>query len=278
MALTRFAPSPTGYLHLGHAASACHVWRAAEALSAPVKLRVEDIDHTRCRPEYEDAILADLTRLGFEWDGPFRRQSDHLDNYADALSFLQQAGLIYRCFQTRQGIELARANSPDPAAPYTGEPLSTRAEQAHLDAGDRYAWRLSLRNAREYLGDAYETLCFTEISPDGPTVQPAQPERHGDVILARKDINTSYHIACCHDDALQAITHVVRGEDLRDVTHIHVLLQALMGWPQPLYQFHPLMLGPDGQKLSKRNQDKSLHTFWLEGVTPAQIRRMTGFE
>lgn len=278
MALTRFAPSPTGYLHLGHAASACHVWRAAEALGAPVKLRIEDIDHTRCRPEYEDAIIADLTRLGFEWDGPIRRQSDHLDDYADAMSFLQQAGLAYRCFQTRQEIEFSRAGSADPTAPYTGGPLSPSEEKARLNAGDPHAWRLSLRNARERLGNAYDTLGFTEIRPDGPVTQPAEPERHGDVILARKDINTSYHIACCHDDALQAITHIVRGEDLRDVTHIHVLLQALMGWSQPLYQFHPLILGPDGQKLSKRNQDKSLYTFWSEGVTPAQIRRMTGFE
>lgn len=278
MAMTRFAPSPTGYLHLGHAASAYHVWQTAIALNAPVKLRIEDIDHTRCRPEYEDAIIADLTRLGFEWDGPMRRQSDHLDDYAKAMSFLRHAELIYRCFKPRQEIECARAESSDPSAAYTGGPLPPSEEQARLNAGEPHAWRLSLRNAKERLGKTYDTLSYTEIGPDSPISHPAHPERHGDVILARKDINTSYHIACCHDDALQAITHVVRGEDLRDVTHIHVLLQALMGWPQPLYRFHPLLLGPDGQKLSKRNQDKALHTFWSEGVTPAEIRRMTKFE
>ncbi len=275
--LTRFAPSPTGHLHLGHAASAFAVWDAARRAGGEVRLRIEDIDLTRCRPEYETAILEDLAWLGLAWDGPVRRQSEHFADYRAVLDRLRARGLIYRCFRTRREIAASLPAGADPdEAGFTGRPLSADEEAERLARNAPFAWRLSLAKARGLLGEeTFQTLHYDEETPSGRRIVPVDPSPFGDVVLARKDTPASYHLACCHDDALQGITHVVRGEDLRAVTAVHALLQALMGWPKPVYSFHPLLLGPDGRKLSKRNSDKSLADYRAEGMTPDDIRAMT---
>lgn len=274
--ITRFAPSPTGRLHLGHAVSAFNVWAAAAEASGKVYLRIEDIDQTRCRPEYEAGILEDLSWLGLSWDGPVRRQSDHFAEYRAALDTLQARGLIYRCFRTRREIAASLPAGADPdEAGFVSRPLSPLEEAQRLAHNAAFAWRLSLEAARKALGARWETLSYPEQTAGCIRRVPADPSRFGDVVLARKDTPASYHLACCHDDALQGISHVVRGEDLRAVTAVHALLQALMGWPQPVYRFHPLLLGPDGKKLSKRNADKSLAEYRAEGMTPEDIRAMT---
>ncbi|MBA4227653.1 MAG: tRNA glutamyl-Q(34) synthetase GluQRS [Hyphomonas sp.] len=274
--ITRFAPSPTGRLHLGHAVSAFNVWAAAAEAGGKVYLRIEDIDQTRCRPEYEAGILEDLSWLGLSWDGPVRRQSDHFAEYRTALDALQARGLIYRCFRTRREIAASLPAGADPdEAGFVSRPLSPLEEAQRLAHNAAFAWRLSLEAARKVLGPRSESLSYLEQTAGGIRRVPADPSRFGDVVLARKDTPASYHLACCHDDALQGISHVVRGEDLRAVTAVHALLQALMGWPQPVYRFHPLLLGPDGKKLSKRNADKSLAEYRAEGMTPEDIRAMT---
>lgn len=274
--LTRFAPSPTGYLHLGHAVSAFAVWTAAEEKGGQVLLRIEDIDQTRCKPEYETAILEDLRWLGLSWEPPLRRQSDHFDTYQRILDRLRLRGLVYRCFRTRREVaaRLPAGAKPDEAG-FIGRPLSAGEEAEKLAHNQPFAWRLSLAAARAELGSRFETLHYLEETKEGVRRVPASPLPFGDVVLARKDTPASYHLACCHDDALQGISHVIRGEDLRAVTAVHALLQMLLDWPQPLYRFHPLMLGADGKKLSKRNSDKSLATYRAEGMTPDNIRAMT---
>lgn len=273
---TRFAPSPTGRLHLGHAASAFAVWDAARAEGGEVLLRIEDIDQTRCRPDYEGAILEDLDWLGFGWTGPVRRQSDHFAEYAEVLNLLRARGLVYRCFLTRREIAARLPAGADPEeGGLVSRPLPAAEEVERLAHNAPFAWRLSLDAARRALGPAYNALAYAEWTAAGARTVPARPDRFGDVVLARKDTPTSYHLACCHDDALQSITHIIRGEDLREVTAIHALLQALMGWPRPLYRFHPLILGADGKKLSKRFGDKSLGDYRKQGMTPDDIRAMT---
>ena len=273
---TRFAPSPTGRLHLGHAVSAFNVWAAAATAGGRVFLRIEDIDQGRCRPEYETGILEDLAWLGLGWSGPVRRQSDHFSDYRAVLDTLRAQGLVYRCFRTRREIvsSLPAGADPDEAA-FVSRPLSPDEEAERLSHNAAFAWRLSLAGARAALGEKWKDLHYMEETGSGIRRVPADPSCFGDVVLARKDTPASYHLACCHDDALQEVTHVVRGEDLRSVTAIHAMLQALMGWPQPVYRFHPLLLGADGKKLSKRNADKSLAAYRAEGMTPEDIRAMT---
>jgi glutamyl-Q tRNA(Asp) synthetase len=274
--ITRFAPSPTGRLHLGHAVSAFNVWAAAHAAGGKVRLRVEDIDQVRCKPEFEAGILEDLAWLGLSWDGPVRRQSDHFADYRVVLGTLESRGLIYRCFRTRREIVASLPAGADPdEACFVSRPLSSHEEAQRLVHNAAFAWRLSLDATRAEMGRAWQDLHYLEETPAGLMCQRADPSPFGDVVLARKDTPASYHLACCHDDALQGITHVVRGEDLREVTAIHALLQALMGWPRPVYRFHPLLLGADGKKLSKRNADKSLAAYRAEGMTPQDIRAMT---
>jgi glutamyl-Q tRNA(Asp) synthetase len=275
--VTRFAPSPTGYLHLGHACSAFHVWDAARDANGRVLLRIEDIDQTRCRPEYETAILEDLIWLGLEWDGPVRRQSDHFNDYDAVLQDLRGRGLVYRCFRTRREIAAAMlaGGRPDEWG-FVGRPLPALEEETRLARGDAFAWRLSLSAAREVLGPRYASLTYVDESTGTARAVPADPKPFGDVVLGRKETPASYHLACCHDDALQGVTHVIRGEDIREMTSVHALLQALMDWPQPVYRFHPLVLGPDGKKLSKRAGDRGLRAWRDEGKTPDDLRRMTG--
>ena len=267
---TRFAPSPTYFLHLGHALSALHVWRVAEQAGGEVWLRIEDIDTTRCRPEYTDAIYEDLSWLGLSWPEPVRVQSDHFDDYRTCVKRLNQMGLAYRCFRTRA--ELAALD--DPLRP---GPISLEQEAQRLNDGVPFAWRLSLSRARDHLGAAYDSLAYRETSPSGLEVRRVEPDQHGDIVIARKDSPSAYHIAATHDDALQGITHIVRGEDLIDAPHIHTLLQALMDWPQPIYQHHQLLLDEEGNKLSKRQKSISLASLRADGMTADQVRVRLGF-
>ncbi|PZP46685.1 MAG: tRNA glutamyl-Q(34) synthetase GluQRS [Azospirillum brasilense] len=274
--VTRFAPSPTGYLHLGHVRSALQGWRAARQAGGRFLLRIEDIDPTRCRPEYRAAIEEDLRALGLGWDGPVRVQSGHLPEYRRILDILARRGLLYPCFCTRA--EIAREIARSGAAPHPGEtgpegpvyPGTCRrldpAERARrLSAGEPHALRLDMAAALATLDGR---LSYEEQG-DGRVC--CEPARFGDVVLARKDAPASYHLCVTHDDALQGVTLVTRGEDLRAATDIHRLLQALMGWPEPRYAHHPLLLGPDGKRLAKRDGAKPVRELLRDGLSPREI-------
>lgn len=275
MFVTRFAPSPTGYLHKGHAYSALTVSEAARAAGGRFLLRLEDIDVTRCRPEYEAAIYEDLAWLGLEWETPVRRQSEHMDDYGAALERLIGKGVLYRCFRTRSELQNEFAAAPHgPMEAFRGDPLPADEEARRLAAGDSYAWRLSLAKADALLGGFSDLTYFVE----GEGWTRARPEVGGDVVLARKDVRVSYHLASVVDDALQGVTHVIRGVDLVDAAHVHRLLQALLDLPTPVYRHHPLIVGPDGRRLAKRDKAETLRSLRERGVTPADIRRELGFD
>lgn len=276
--VTRFAPSPTGYLHRGHAYSALSAFMAARDAGGRFLLRIEDIDVTRSRPEYEAAILEDLAWLGLSWESPVRRQSDHLADYHAAIEALRTRGLVYRCFKTRKEIDIGRAPH-EPAVPYIGAPLPPDEEAERLTRGEAFAWRLSLTAARKALG-GFETLTFFEegAGPDGETgLIQARPETAGDIVLARKDVGVAYHLAVVHDDALQGVTHVIRGNDLFEAAHIQRLLQALLGLPTPTYRHHGLLVGPDGKRYAKRDKAQTLQELRAAGVTPETLRQELGF-
>lgn len=265
--ITRFAPSPTGRLHLGHAYAALCAFEAARAAGGRFLLRIEDIDTTRCKPEYETAIYDDLEWLGLEWEQPVRRQSEHLDDYHRALERLQDGGLVYRCFKTRKEVMAEIASAPHlaphgPEGPaFTGTPLPVSRERRLVDEGRPYAWRLSMAACRERLGAAFDALSWREESLQPPHTQNrhrARPDLFGDVVVARKDAGTSYHLAAVHDDALQGITHVIRGADLRPAAGLHRLLQALLGYREPVYRHHGLLTGADGRRYAKRDQSVTL--------------------
>lgn len=280
--VTRFAPSPTGRLHKGHAFSALTAYQAAKDAAGRFILRIEDIDPTRCRPEYEDGIYEDLRWLGLDWEEPVRRQSDHLADYAAAVDDLRQRGLVYRCFRTRKeildGIGHAPHGSADPVRP---GPHSSDEEAELLASGKAYAWRLSLDRAHEAIGGAaWEALSFYEegTGPDGETGWvKARPETAGDVVLSRKDAGAAYHLAAVHDDALQGISHVIRGVDLFEATHIQRLIQALFDWHPPVYRHHRLMTGPDGRRYAKRDGSVTLKSLRESGTTATDIRAEAGF-
>ena len=273
--VTRFAPSPTGLLHKGHAYSALTAFEAARAAGGRFLLRIEDIDTTRARPEFEAAIYEDLAWLGLDWEQPVRRQSEHWADYRAALQRLEADGLLYRCFRTRKELVQAAASAPhglDASSVSAGGPLSAAEEAALLAQGRPFAWRLSMVRA---LARAGGPLSFVEEGggPGGEHGQIcADPAGHGDVILARKDVGVAYHLAVVVDDALQGVTHVVRGEDLFEAAHVQRLLQALLGLPTPVYRHHRLLLGPDGKRLAKRNGAESLRALRERGVTPAAVR------
>ena len=277
MSATRFAPSPTGYLHKGHAFSALTASDTARRLGGRFVLRIEDIDHTRCRPQFEAAIYGDLAWLGLAWDTPVLRQSEHLEHYLEALDRLRAAGLLYRCFATRKTIAEAMLSAPHGALEgYRGAPLAPDEEAAQLAAGEPFAWRLNLAAALAASGP----LSFHEAG-DGPegergeiTVDPAAA---GDVVLARKDVGVAYHLAVVVDDARQGITDVVRGSDLFEATHVQRVLQALLGLPGPRYHHHRLIEGADGRRLAKRDRAETLRELRARGVTPEQLRRELGF-
>ena len=279
--ITRFAPSPTGYLHLGHAYAALF---AAEAASGGTfLLRIEDIDRTRWRPEFDAAIVEDLRWLGLSWHEPVRRQSEHFAAYGTALDRLKAEGLVYPCFCTRKEINaeiLASAGAPQgpdgPIYPGTCRGRSASERQQRLARGDVHAWRLDLAAARARVGRA---LSFEESGggPDGDlgTII-VTPEIFGDVVLARKEMPASYHLVVVLDDALQEVTLVTRGNDLFASTHVHRLLQAVFELPVPRYRHHRLITDAGGRRLAKRDQDQTLRALRLGGTTPDDIRRMAG--
>lgn len=269
MFVARFAPSPTGLLHLGHAFSALTAFDACQKAGGRFILRIEDLDATRCRPEYEAAIYEDLAWLGITWETPIRRQSEHMADYAAALDLLIVKGVMYRCFKTRKELLGESVSAPHGAVtPYHGAPPSQEDEAKRLAAGQAYAWRLSLGGATAYLGEAWQSL---GCEMDGTHVR-MDPARAGDVVLARKEFPASYHLASVYDDALQGVTHVIRGVDLIEAPHVHVVLQALLGLPTPSYQHHRLILDEDGKRLAKRDQSITLRALREAGVTPRGIR------
>jgi glutamyl-Q tRNA(Asp) synthetase len=274
MIVTRFAPSPTGYLHLGHAYSALIAWRAARAAGGKFLLRIEDIDTTRCKPEFTAAILEDLAWLGIDWDGAVRKQSEHFADYEAAIDKLKGAGLIYPCFCTRSEIaaEIARAGGAPqgeegPLYRGTCRKLSPAERDRHIAAGESFALRLDVAGALERTGP----LRWEE---EGRGFINAAPESLGDVVLARKDTPTSYHLAVTLDDALQGVTLVTRGADLFMATHIHRLLQALLELPTPRYRHHKLLTGASGKRFAKRDKSLTLRALRESGKTPEDIRAM----
>jgi glutamyl-Q tRNA(Asp) synthetase len=267
--ITRFAPSPTGYLHRGHAFSALTAHDAARAAGGRFLLRIEDIDSQRCRPQFEAAIYEDLSWLGLAWEQPVRRQSEHLDLYRQALARLIERGVMYRCFKTRAEIldEIARAPH-EPTPPYFGQALPAAEEARLMSDGRSFAWRLSISRALDLVGDAAR-LTFVDQAAG---VVAARPETAGDVVLARKDLGVAYHLAVVVDDAAQGVTDVIRGADLFEATHIQRLLQALLDLPPPRYRHHPLLLRPDGKRFAKRDQAETLRDIRVRGVAPEALR------
>ncbi|TPE50484.1 tRNA glutamyl-Q(34) synthetase GluQRS [Amaricoccus solimangrovi] len=273
---TRFAPSPTGRLHLGHAFSALTARDLARAAGGEFLLRIEDIDTTRSRPEYEAAILADLRWLGLDWPEPVLRQSEHRPRYAAALDRLGAMGLTYPCSCTRAEIRAAlsapQEGAPGPAVyPGTcrGRPMAARRPEDAI--------RLDLAAALETAGPG---VAFTETGPLLSGTHALDPEAMranlGDVVLGRRDIGVAYHLAVVVDDAAQGISHVVRGADLREATPLHRLLQALLGLPVPLWHHHRLIRDESGGRLAKRDDARALATLRAAGATPEDIRRLVG--
>ncbi|HBI20490.1 MULTISPECIES: tRNA glutamyl-Q(34) synthetase GluQRS [unclassified Brevundimonas] len=282
MFATRFAPSPTGRLHKGHAFSTLTAWSAAKAAGGRFVLRIEDIDPTRCRPEYVAGILEDLAWLGLDWEAPVRRQSDHLDDYAAVIERLRARELLYRCFRTRKDILNAIGDAPHGAMEAVRPgPHSAQEEARLLASGAPFAWRLSLDRARDALGEAvWNGMTFVEEGegPDGETGPlPVDPAAAGDVVLARKDTGVAYHLAVTHDDALQGVTHVIRGQDLFAATPVQRLIQTLMGWPAPTYRHHRLLAGPDGRRYAKRDRSVTLAELRAGGLTAEALRDELGF-
>ncbi|MBT3533739.1 MAG: tRNA glutamyl-Q(34) synthetase GluQRS [Rhodospirillaceae bacterium] len=279
MPIFRFAPSPTGALHLGNGYSALYAFDRARQMDGSFLLRVEDIDQGRCRPEHEAAMLADLAWLGLTWEQPVRRQSEHMDDYAAALAKLSDAGLTYPCFCTRK--DIAREIAAAPSAPhgpdgalYPGicRSLSLTERRDRVAAGAAFAVRLDCaRAARMIAGD----LSWYDRQSGQ---QYLQPGLHGDVVLARKETPTSYHLAVTVDDALQGVSHVTRGADLFAATHVHRLLQALLDLPTPEYDHHRLLQDDDGVRMAKRHGAVSLAQLRDEGRDPGELRRSLGFE
>jgi glutamyl-Q tRNA(Asp) synthetase len=278
----RFAPSPNGYLHLGHGLSALMNADMAQASGGRLLLRIEDIDETRCRPEYEAAIYEDLAWLGIAWEEPVRRQSGHYDDYRAALAKLETMGLVYPSFESRAEIAALVASretklqknwprDPDGAPLYTGGAKSMAAAERkrRIEAGEPYALRLDMAAAVARAG----RLTWSEAE-EGEVA--ADPSAWGDVILARKETPTSYHLAVVADDAAQGVTDVVRGRDLFHSTGVHRLLQVLLGLPAPRYRHHRLILDADGKKLSKSTAATGLRELRAQAVTPVEIRRLVG--
>jgi glutamyl-Q tRNA(Asp) synthetase len=270
MIITRFAPSPTGLLHLGHAFSAFSAWKRARDAGGRFLLRLEDIDPARCRPEYADAIQEDLAWLGLDWDGEVRVQSEHLPEYQAALDRLTAQRLTYPCFCTRS--DIAREIAASSAAPHApdGTPLYpgtcrwlSPAERAdRIAAGERFALRLDMAAAMR------PGLSYVE---EGEGRIACHPERFGDVVLARKDAPASYHLCVTHDDAVQGVTLVTRGSDLKPATDLHRLLQALMEWSAPAYAHHRLLTDAAGRRLAKRDKAVTLRSLRTEGITARAI-------
>ncbi|GAC1344593.1 MAG: tRNA glutamyl-Q(34) synthetase GluQRS [Acetobacteraceae bacterium] len=265
---TRFAPSPTGLLHLGHAHAALVAWQRARDAGGRFLLRLEDIDPARCRPDYAAAIMEDLAWLGLEWDGPVRVQSEHLQDYRATLDRLAAMGLLYPCFCTRADIAASAAapHGPDgPVYPGTCRDLPPDRVAERRARGEPHALRLNLAAALARTG----RLTWLE---EGEGRLPCQPDAFGDPVLARKDAPASYHLCVTHDDALQEVTLVTRGLDLRPATSLHRVLQTLLDWPEPRYAHHALLLDAQGRRLAKRDGAVTLRALRGRGITPEQVR------
>jgi len=276
----RFAPSPNGRLHLGHAYSALFTAQQAKIHKAQFLLRIEDIDQARCKPVFAEQAEADLRWLGLDWPQPVRHQSRHMHEYTIIIDRLEKLGLLYPCFCTRAKLSTAPGpKDPDGTTVYPGYcRLMTKMDRnRRMTAGEPFALRLDMAKAILAAGP---DLSFHEAGcgPDGETgVVPCAPHAWGDVVLARKDIATSYHIAVVHDDAIQGITHITRGIDLFHATSIHRVLQSILELPVPVYMHHKLIPDDTGRKLSKSARDRSLAALRDEGVTPDMIREQLGF-
>ena len=275
--ITRFAPSPTGYLHIGHAFSALTAFRA-RGPNGTFHLRIEDIDPSRCKPEFTDAILEDLEWLGLDWETPIRKQSEHMDDYDIALRKLEMEGLLYPCFCTRAEIKIEIEQSgraphgPDgPIYPGTCKGLSNKMRRERFEVGDAHVLRLDMHRAATVTG-----LLAWNDENQGPVN--AKPERFGDIVLARKDVRTSYHLAVTVDDHLQDITMVTRGADLAPSTDVHRLLQNLLGYSSPRYNHHHLIRDTAGRRLANRDQDMTIRSLRESGYTPEEVIALTGFE
>lgn len=268
--VTRFAPSPTGYLHLGHAYSALFAEKSARDSGGRFLLRIEDIDPVRCRPEFETAILDDLAWLGLNWERPVRRQSEHLADYRQALDRLATMELLYPCFCSRKDIAASgqAPHGPDgPLYPGTCRGLSAVERAERMEAGQPFALRLDMAAAVRLAGP----LAWRDAEAGEQT---ARPELFGDVVLARKDVPTSYHLAVTVDDHLQGVTLVTRGRDLFEATHVHRLLQALLGLDVPQWHHHPLLMGPSGQRLAKRDRAETLQALRGRGLGVDELRSL----
>lgn len=269
----RFAPSPNGRLHLGHAYSALLNERLAERVQGRFLVRIEDIDTTRCTAELARHCLEDLAWLGLSWEVPVRVQSEHWADYQAAAAQLQALGLLYPCFCTRKEVaEVSTAQDPDGAPLYAGtcRHLFAKEAQARIQADMPYALRLDMTKAMAHIPPPYHYPRFSPADMTEENVE-ALPARWGDVVLVRKETPTSYHLAVVVDDALQSVTHVVRGVDLEAATDVHVLLQRLLNLPTPRYYHHPLITEPAGEKLAKSRNSESLADLRARGVQPQDI-------
>jgi glutamyl-Q tRNA(Asp) synthetase len=286
----RFAPSPNGELHLGHALSALLNAEWASRTGGRFLLRVEDIDLARCTPEYERGIYDDLDWLGIGWEKPPRRQSEHFAEYQAVLDRLIADELVYPAFMSRGEIRAFISDQETPKKRWPRDPdgvphypgadraLSAREKRRRIASGVPYAWRLDVAAALRRVG---KPLSWSEIATEYATTHEsveARPGDWGDVVLARKDVPTSYHLSVVVDDAAQGITHVVRGRDLYHATAVQRLLQELLGFPAPLYFHHQLVEGPDGRKLSKSEKDTGLKRLREGGATPADVSRLVGLD
>lgn len=280
----RFAPSPNGELHLGHAYSAILGFDLCRRAGGRFLLRIEDIDPARCRPEYEQAIYRDLAWLGLEWEEPVRRQSDHMDDYRAATRRLREMGLVYPSFMSRAEIAAATVDpawprDPDhaPLYPGTDRDLDPAQAEARIAAGAPYALRIRIDRAVAMTG----RLSWREAGErqgGEPGIVETDPAAWGDFVIARKDTPTAYHLAVVVDDGVQGVTHIVRGKDLFLATAAHRLLQTLLGLPAPVYHHHALVTDKAGRKLSKSDQDTSLRALREAGASPADIRRLVGID
>ena len=284
----RFAPSPNGELHLGHAYSALLNLRMARRAGGRLLLRIEDIDITRCTPEFEAGIFRDLEWLGLDWEEPTRRQSGHFPEYKAVLDRLITDELVYPAFMSRGEIRAHIAGTanhgrdwprdPDgvPLYPPLDKALSMKERRRRIAEDMPFAWRLDVEAAMKTMPTALSWAEFADETMAATQTVEANPRVWGDVIVARRDIPTSYHLAVVLDDALQGVSHVVRGQDLYSATSVHRLLQELVGLPQPHYFHHRLILGPDGRKLSKSLKDTGLAALRQAGMSPQDVRRLVG--
>lgn len=278
----RFAPSPNGLLHLGHARSVLINDALAQAWGGRLLLRIEDIDASRCRPEFEAGIYEDLAWLGLDWERPVRRQSEHFADYGSALARLEALDLVYPSFESRGDIRRAVAGRPDwpsdpdgaPLFPFPREAICADERGRRVAAGEPYALRLDMARAVGRAEGKAGPLAWQEVDgAGGPQALAADPRAWGDVVLARKEVPTAYHLAVVVDDALQGVTHVVRGADLKAATSVHRVLQVLLDLPSPLYTHHALLRDREGRKLSKSIGSQSLAALRAQGVTPEEVRR-----